>query len=281
VWKEDDSEQVEQMMAYVALLHAGIPVDIVSDDQVIGGALDKGRYKVLYVVNESLPRAALATIEKWVKGGGRLWASGWAGRKDEYNTPTRAWDQMVGAKDRSWKAVGDTKRLGEVIKSDDWRRPVFGREVALGPAGQAADKVAVARSYGKGVVQIVPWTAGKEYMDFATKAEGKPAHAVIFPVGEKRDVFTKLAVGSAVAIPARTSVSQILAWPLWTKDKGVVLLANFTGEPAANVEIVFASPVRVTKLRSLRKGELKFTKDGQEIRVSLPLEEVTDILRVE
>ncbi len=37
VWKEDDSEQCEQTMVYLALLHAGIPVDIVSDDEVVDG----------------------------------------------------------------------------------------------------------------------------------------------------------------------------------------------------------------------------------------------------
>ena len=60
------------------------------------GWLDRGKYKVLYVVNESIPAAALAAIEKWVDRGGRLWASGWAGMKDEYNTPTDAWDSMLG-----------------------------------------------------------------------------------------------------------------------------------------------------------------------------------------
>ena len=125
VWKEDDTEQVEQTMAYLALLHAGIPVDIVSDEQVVDGWLDKGKYKALYVVNESIPAAALAAIEKWVEGGGHLWASGWAGMKDEYNTPTDAWDKMLGEKERSWKVTGDTKRLGQVLQPADWMRPVF------------------------------------------------------------------------------------------------------------------------------------------------------------
>ncbi len=37
VWKQDDTEQCEQMMVYLALLHAGLPVDIVSDEEVADG----------------------------------------------------------------------------------------------------------------------------------------------------------------------------------------------------------------------------------------------------
>jgi hypothetical protein len=281
VWKEDDTEQVEQMMTYVALLHAGIPVDIVSDEQVVEGWLDRGKYKVLYVVNESIPAAALATLEKWVEGGGRVWASGWAGMKDEYNTSTQAWNNMLGVKDRSWKTVGDTKRLGEVLKSDDWRRPAFAREVTMEPAAQAVGRIALARNYGKGVVTIVPRTAGKEYLDSATTAEGKLAKAATFPAGEKRDVFARFAADSAVTVPARTSVGQILAWPLWTKDKGVVLLANFSGKPVENMVVQFRAPMPVSKVRSLRTGEVKFTKDLREYALTLPMGEVTDVLVVE
>ncbi|MEO6908159.1 MAG: hypothetical protein ABI210_09745, partial [Abditibacteriaceae bacterium] len=36
-WKTDDSEQNEQIMTYLALLHAGVPVDIVSDEDVTSG----------------------------------------------------------------------------------------------------------------------------------------------------------------------------------------------------------------------------------------------------
>ena len=66
VWKGDDTEQCEQMMAYVALLHAGVPVDIVSDAEVADGRFAARRYKCLYVVNESVPAAAAAAIERWV-----------------------------------------------------------------------------------------------------------------------------------------------------------------------------------------------------------------------
>jgi len=83
VWKKDDTEQIEQVMAYLALLHAGIPVDIVSDNEVADGRFAARNYKCLYVVNESIPAAAAGEIERWVKSGGHIWASGGAGKTDE------------------------------------------------------------------------------------------------------------------------------------------------------------------------------------------------------
>ena len=256
VWKGGDTEQVEQMMAYLALLHAGIPVDIVSDENISDGSFAAKRYKALYVVNESIPAKAATGIERWVQDGGRLWTSGWGGMRDEYNTPTDAWNEMLGISARSWKPTGDLARLGEVMQPADWQRPRFGREASLqmkadaGVTSLPVDKRAYQRAYGKGVVQVVPWTAGKEYMDAAKEIKGSVAKAIVYPADEKRMIFTDFALSGAVEPPATTSQSQILAWPLWTQQKGVVLLANFTGEPAKSLTVRFAAPVLVKHIRS-------------------------------
>ena len=81
--------------------------------------------------------------------------------------------------------------------------------------------------------------------------------------------------------PRGTSVSQILAWPLWTQQKGVVLLANFSGQPTEKLVVQFRSPVPVSKVRSLRTGEVRFTKDQREYKLTMPMGEVTDVLVVE
>ena len=87
--------------------------------------------KSLYVVNESLPATAAAGIERWVRGGGRLWCSGWAGGRDEYHTPTSVGNGLLGIRSRSWQPTGDLKRLGQTIRPDDWTRPIFMRETEL------------------------------------------------------------------------------------------------------------------------------------------------------
>ncbi|MEO6907438.1 MAG: hypothetical protein ABI210_06070, partial [Abditibacteriaceae bacterium] len=295
VWKTDDSEQNEQIMTYLALLHAGIPVDIVSDEDVTSGRFAARKYKALYVVNESIPSSAASAIERWVRGGGRLWAEGWAGMKDEYNTPTDAWNALFGVQSRSWKPIGDLKRLGEPIAPADWQRASFAREVTLQLAPRSAKNretlstradgnIAYGRHYGAGWVEVVPWSAGRDYMDGARETQAQFGHAILYPQDAQRTVFSGFALGSKAQVPASTSVSQILAWPLWPQDKtkgGAILLANYTGEPAAQITVRFASPLKITALRSLRQGALKFTRlDKAHYSVALPMNDVTDILIV-
>jgi hypothetical protein len=299
VWHEDGTELVEWMMTYLALLHAHVPVDIVSDDEAADGRFGASAYKALYVVNESVPAKAAAEIERWVRGGGRLWVAGWAGAKDEYNTPTAVWNDMLGIKERSWKPTGDLARLGQMVRYDDERRPAFNRQCRLSPPADAAEipgannlpYAAVAapagetpakayrRTHGAGLVQVVPWTAGKEYLDGNRIVDGTLAKgAILYPDDDRRNAIARFAL-DAVSPPATSSVSQILAWPLWARNGGAVLIANFTGNPAEQVTVRFWFPQPVKSLRSLRAGELKFDQDKeQQVTCNLPVKDVTDIL---
>jgi hypothetical protein len=290
VWKADDTELCEQMMAYLALLHAGEPADIVSDTEVADGRFAARGYRCLYVVNESIPQRAAAEIERWVRAGGKLWASGWAGMHDEYDTPVESWNAMFGLKSRAWKPSGDLKRLGEPIAPADWLRPIFGREVSLQFADDAAVESldhpvhgvpAYRRGYGKGRVQVVPWTAGKDYMDGAATQPGILAKATIYPDDARRRIYTDFALESGVQAPATTSVSQILAWPLWIQDQGVILVANYTGTPAAEVRIRFETPAPIKKAHALHGGDLPVHRlDAEHAEVTLPMADVTDIIQL-
>ncbi len=277
VWKEDDTEQCEQMMVYLALLHAGIPVDIVEDAEITDGRFAARRYQCLYVVNESIASATAAEIERWVHGGGKLWLSGWAGMRDEYNTPTETWNSMLGIKSRAWKPSGDLKRLGQIIEPADYRRPIFQREVELTPAETP-------RKTGAGEVQIVPRTAGVDYMSSAKEQKGSLGKAIVFPAGPARDAIVGFAQSAKVSAPASTSVNPILAWPLWTQQSGVILIANFTSEPAKEVTVSFTAPVPFKTLRSLRTGDVTNRMkriDASRVEVTLPVSDVTDMLIVE
>ena len=272
-WKRDDSEQNELIQAYIALLHAGIPVDIVGDEEIADGRFAKRKYKALYVVNESIPAATLTAIEQWVKKGGKLWATGWAGLRDEYNEPTAAWNGLLNVQERAWKPTGDLEQYGKEIQPADWNRPIFGREVT--------GITSTAHRYGRGRVQVAAIAPGKAYMDGAQQVKGALADAIIFPQGPARDIYVKFALDAGVKPPALTSVNQVLAYPLWSKGAGVVLIANYTGEPAKDaVTVRFQSPVRVKSLRSLRHGAVKFKSKGGYIECSLPVDDVTDILVV-
>ena len=273
VWKADDTEQNEMLMVYLALLHAGIPVDIVSDEDVAAGRLSEGGYRCLYVVNESIPAAAAKVIEDWVSRGGWLWAEGWAGMRDEYNSSTDAWNGLLGVTHRTWKPAGDLKRFGELTRPDDWTRPIFRREME--------GDFAPPRQVGTGQVRVATRAAGFDYMDGAKEIEGALAHAVVYPAGPERNAIARMALDSGIDLPAVTDTSQVLAWPLWRQGDGVVLLANYTGEPVPRLHVRLAVPIKIKRLESLRHGRLKFTRpDPGHIEYTLPVEDVTDVIRV-
>ena len=293
VWKRDETEQVEVMMTYLALLHAGVSVDLVWDEEIADGRFASRQYKALYVVNESVLGKAARQIERWVNNGGRLWLTGWAGATNEYNTPTDVCNEMLGVASRSWKPTGDLAKYNEPIELANWKRPIFSRVVEAehradgvvapepvdieGPGGLKPWR----RTYGKGTVQFVPWTAGKEYHDSAKRVNAPQHRAILYAADARRDVFTQFALDAGAAPAATTSVSQLLAWPLWRHHDGVVLISNFTGSPAEDVVVNFNAPMAVQTVRSLRHGELPFKQaEDRRVEVMLPEVAVTDILVV-
>jgi hypothetical protein len=289
-WKTDDTEQVEVMMVYTALLHAGVPVDLVWDEEIADGRFESRQYKVLYVVNESVLGKAASEIDRWVKNGGQLWLAGAAGMRDEYNTSTDAWNAMLGITSRSWTPTGDLTNHGKPIEPADWKRPYFGRKVETdgndgattladlkGPDGLTPWQ----RGYGKGKVQFVPWAPGVEYANAAKRVDASQHKAILYPEGAQRDVITQFALDAGVAQPATTAISQVLAWPLWRQHDGVVMIANFTGEPVADVKVTFESPIVVESIESIRHGKMAFEQvDQRTVTLTLPRVEVTDILIV-
>lgn len=88
--------QEERKNTYYILRHAGYRVDLVTEADVRDGVLAKQKYRVLYVGGENMERKTAATLAEWVKGGGILYASVGAARKDEYDEPLTALDEVLG-----------------------------------------------------------------------------------------------------------------------------------------------------------------------------------------
>ena len=102
------------------------------------------------------------------------------------------------------------------------------------------------------------------------------------PDDARRRLYADFALESGVQPPAMTSVSQILAWPLWIQDKGAILLANYTGEPATEVRVRFETPVPISKAHALHGGDLPVHRlDAEHAEVTLPMADVTDIIQLQ
>ncbi len=84
----------ERMHTYLALTHAQVPVDILSEEDVVGG--DLAPYKALYVCGPNLLSAAAGPIAEWVRAGGVLYLAAGSAVADEYNRPARPLDGALG-----------------------------------------------------------------------------------------------------------------------------------------------------------------------------------------
>ncbi len=85
----------ERMHTWMALAHAQIPVDFISERQVERGGL--ASYRVCYLFGPNLTRAAAVKLRQWVQDGGALVLSAGAATRDEFNHPLEALEAIVPA----------------------------------------------------------------------------------------------------------------------------------------------------------------------------------------
>jgi len=84
-----------RMHTWLALAHAQVPVDVVSEQQAAAGLLDG--YQVCYLSGPNLARAAAEKLKAWVQRGGRLWLTAGAASRDEFNRPLDVLDDLLPA----------------------------------------------------------------------------------------------------------------------------------------------------------------------------------------
>ncbi|MCX7598423.1 MAG: hypothetical protein N2512_06090, partial [Armatimonadetes bacterium] len=70
IWQKDPAVATERRTMYLAMQHAHVPVDMVSEEDVADGILKD--YRVLYVTESNLRRDAARAMAEWVQAGGTL-----------------------------------------------------------------------------------------------------------------------------------------------------------------------------------------------------------------
>lgn len=94
----------EQQYQYLALREAGYEVDLITEDDVAEGRLSG--YEVVHFAGEWVERRTVATLRKWVEGGGVLYAAGGLGHRNEFDEADSGLLNLLGV-----KLAGTTKTL--------------------------------------------------------------------------------------------------------------------------------------------------------------------------
>lgn len=295
----------DRMHTWLALTHAQVPVDILSERQAADGQLD--RYAVCYLSGPNLTRAAAAKLHAWVEHGGTLWLTAGAASRDEYNRPLHVLDDLLpatrGEVGEMQKQLGSGRTLRLLTPKDEvsWKdgaASVLSVKQSLTPLAGAA----VIAKFQDGAPAIVQ--RGRVYC-----AGFLPALDYIKQALDARFVLEEKAGADAKSVPPETAalldrsanpwefpaaIRDLLLTPVrdtgivrpiecdtplvdavvMTHNQGLLIpLANYTNQPIAKLSLRVTTPKPIARVESAIRGPLEFhsTKDGS-VEIALPLE---------
>ena len=303
---------------YLALAHAHVPVDVLSEQQLAEGKL--GPYKVVYVVGPNLRRDAAAKLAEWVRQGGALWTDALGLSRDEANQPAAGLEELFGPGQRRlqrWGSVPEYRAttLAPLGESDvpagaafSWDAPApwgkgkaqarIGRERLSPATGQVlalfadGDAAVVRRACGKGeVIRAALW-AGLTYSaqvrrkDYDMRRDFDPA---------LRALIAAPALARRVHRPVVPSDPLVEAVLLEKDGKRSIALMNWSYrsgpgarpgpeamlQPARQLSVALAGIGQIRSIRSLRHGPLPIGEAGGSQWVTLPELTAIDLLVVE
>jgi len=273
---------------YLALRHAHIPLDILSEQQLAEGKLD--RYKVIYIPGTHLRRDSASAVREWVRAGGTVWTDANGLSHDEANQPSTAMNEMLGIADRkleTWGSVEqyratDLKPLTETNPPAGaeftWDKAKLTARIAREPltaksaeilATFADGKPAVTRNrFGKGEAIVAGLWSGLSYSatvrrtDFDMHTDYDPAiRALIAAPALSRGVYRPAAASDALveSIALARDGQHSVALINWSYQRSNGDTGKGTLQPVENLRVELPGFRDAKSVRSINHGPLKIT----------------------
>ncbi len=309
----------ERKAIYYALRHAQVPVDFLSEDDLIEGRAKE--MKVIYVGQQWLHSKAIDALKKFVEAGGTVVSTVGGGFLDEFNRPNPKAAEFYGVKEQA--IATDPNLVAKYLLKENqpffakqdlpvyepmdfslWTNPgakikpvpVIAWKQRLVPSDgkvigtyQDGSPAVVEKAHGKGRVVLFGFLPGQAYLksglpllpvDRATVESGFN-HSL--PTGMDAKLRAALVddfLGADFARPVECSEPFVETTCIDSPGKLAVPLLNYTGKPLAKLEVRINGLSGAKRIRSVERGDLAATvKDGVTI-VTLPLD-VADMLLVD
>jgi hypothetical protein len=265
---------------YLALAHAHVPVDVLSEQQLGEGNLE--RYKCIYVVGPNLRRDAGEQLLRWTRGGGTLWTDAGGLGRDESNRPSaisralfsgegrdvECWDRVVPYHAIDLQAF-DESRAPEAARMAIGGKSfvaAIGRQVTGGDGWEIGARFAdghaavTTKAMGKGRVVAARFYAGLAYSsavrraNFDMRADFDPA---------LRDVIAMAALARGVSRPVVVDDALVEGLLLEKDGRRSVVLINWgykkqggtvALQPATSLKIQL--PADVKTVRGIQSGRI-------------------------
>ena len=329
----------ERKAIYYALKHAQVPVDFLSEDDVIDGRAKD--YSLIYVTQHNLHSKAVEALTKWCEGGGTLVALCGGGFANEFQKVNPAAAKLYGA--TTGKLITDPNLVSKYLLKENvpfltkhdlpryepmdavewnlaglpkdekgkanpspshvfnvpvivWKQPLSATDGTVIGKYKDGSPAVVRKSHGKGRAILFGFLPGQAYLKGAlpVRPVDRGANAESFahylPTGMSGQLRARLVndfLGRA-AIDARPVVTtdglvETSCIDTAAKDgkpaRLAVPLVNWSGSPLTSLTVTVRG-VTATKVRSVERGELKFTQGKAGIQIEMPLD-VADMLLID
>jgi len=274
IWRDDNAITRDRAFTYLALNHSQIPMDVISEWDVLDGRLSN--YRVCYLNGTHLRRDVAEKVRSWVEVGGHLWADVGAGMRDEADSRMDAFEEVFGARQKCverkfpvrfgyYPALTPNAELERVAwLPGPWGdggktvcelqralvEPTGGKVVATFGDGLPA---ALTHSYGKGKTTLLAYAAGMTYSRFYRQKKREVPYR--FDAID-RAVIAQAALDAGVERPVVVSTPGIEVNRLDSeRGTAITLIDMFLQKPTAKIEIPLEAKPR--KVSSVKSGELE------------------------
>ncbi len=293
-WAQTNLENHERKALYLALRHRHIPVDLITDEDVAAGMLD--RYGLVYLVGPEIHDSAVANLARWVREGGILVAEGGAGLLNQYREPIPQMHELFGITEATLdplvRSLGPARDLPGMEPIDtlvvtgpaEWtgtRIPAYactatfepraGTEV-IGRMGERAAATMVRYENGGKAIALGA-CAGLAYLQPAMVAREGMALPEQYPADVREFITAPARWSGAIYHRPVIASDPLIEATLQEGPLGpVVTLVNFRNAPQDAVELRLHGLPEAQTVTSVRHGELPVRLDGIVPVVTLPVD---------
>jgi hypothetical protein len=279
----------ERKNLYLALRHAGIAVDFITEEDVCEGGLDD---HALYVCGDHMLRKCAEAIARWVSNGGQLFSVAGGGFLDEFNQPLDVLKPVYGIAEQKLELTEKHLFAKEGLA---WIKPLESKlpfpaliaRQTFTTSNISSDLSAMfAHPYGKGAATIIGTFPGSAYVQAAmpkrpydrgtsdenfnhfipTQFDTNVQQLIVAPV-----------IAAKVQQDVRLSHGLIDATPIDSAAGHAIPLANYSGKRIPRLTVTVSGCNEIRTVTSARRGRLSFQVTTNGVSITLPLD-VADLI---
>jgi hypothetical protein len=295
----------ERKAIYYALRHAQVPVDFLTEDDVIDGLAND--YRVIYITQQYLHSNSLRALKKWVESGGTVVSLCGGGFLDEFGKPNLEANDFYGVKDQ--QLVKDEKFPMVFAKQDlpqytpldsvKWNSlqvpvMIWQQSLSLGDGKTLATyqnntPAVIEKTHGKGRVVLCGFFPGMAYLKSGlpirpvdrTGVDSGFNHFLPTEMNpELRKQLVDAFLPKEFVRPVECSEPLVESTCIDATNKLAVPLMNYTGKPIEKLTVRIAGLSGAKKIRSVERGELRSETKEDATIITLRLD-VADMLLIE